>query len=151
MSELKKHFNTMEAAELAGFRSAMMVDYLCRSGIIIPSARGAPGRGRSRLYLFGDIVLLRALCRLLKSGLPVSRLKAALRKLKRNFKGLDPTRTLQRYLITDGVSVYLDDNPNCLTNLNSDGQMEFAFIVDIVHARDDVIRNARARSTKYYV
>jgi DNA-binding transcriptional MerR regulator len=136
---LKQTFTTREVAKLAGYRTAMMVDYLNRQEIIRPSVLNHPGRGRARLYSFGDVVLLRAVNRLLATGLPVSRLKAALKKLQRDFKHLSADTVLKRFLITDGRDVILEDEPGALVNLSSGGQMAFAFIVDIEHARKEVM------------
>ena len=131
-------FTTREAAALAGFKTAMMVDYLCRSGIVVPSKRARPGRGSRRFYAFGDVVLLRAVNRLLESGLPVSRLKAALKRIQRDFRHLKPDDAIKRYLLTNGREVFLADELGALHDLSKDGQLCFAFVVDICHARDDV-------------
>ena len=136
---IKKHYSTKEAARLTGFKTSMMVAYLCRQGIVVPTKRPEPGRGRTRLYSFGDLVVLRSVNRLLTSGLPVSRLSAALNELQRRFRRIEPETALTRYLITDGHSVFLADEPGKLVDLNQDGQIAFAFIVDIEHARKDVI------------
>ena len=146
---LKTSFTSREAAELAGFRTAMMVDYLCRTGIVAPSARTRPGRGRYRLYTFGDVVLLRALNRLLSSGLPVARLKRAIARLQRDFRHLSPEPAIKRYVITDGRELFLADQPGALVNLNRDGQLAFAFIVDIKHARAEVLTKVIANPTRY--
>jgi DNA-binding transcriptional MerR regulator len=143
---IKDSFTTKEAAALAGFRTGMMVDYLCRQGIVVPSKRPGPGRGRARLYSFGDLVLLRAVSRLLQSGLPVRRLKDALEKLRKQFQRVRPETAIAKYLITDGKEVFLVDRPEALLNLNRDGQLAFAFIIDVEHAREDVIAAAASAS-----
>ena len=124
----------------------MMVDYLCRQGIVVPSRRWAPGRGRPRLYGFGDLILLRAVNRLLSSGLPVSRLKVPLRKLQRHFRDLSPETAIERYLMTDGREAFFADEPGAFVDLAEDGQLGFAFIIDVERARRDVLR-AVARQT----
>jgi DNA-binding transcriptional MerR regulator len=118
----------------------MMVDYLARTEVVVPSVLRKPGRGRRRLYSFGDLVVLRAVGRLLESGISVARLKTALKTLQRNFRHLRPEGTLCRYLITDGRNVYLEEESGALTDLTDAGQMAFAFVVDIRGARDDVIK-----------
>ena len=146
---LKSNFSTDDAAHLAGFKTPMMVDYLCRSGIVVPTARSRPGRGRPRLYSFGDVVVLRAISRLLSTGLPVVRLKVALRRLQRDFRGLSSETVIKRYLITDGRDVFLEEEPGALVNLNREGQMAFAFIVDVGHARDDVVKVANLNPARF--
>jgi hypothetical protein len=142
-------FTTAQAAKFAGFKSSSMVDYLCRAGILVPSLGANPGRGRSRLYTFGEVVLLRALNRLLESRLPVARLKEALERQQKDFRYLTAEGAIRRFLITDGCDVFLEDEPGRLVNLNKDGQMAFAFVVDVEHARRDVIRMAEATRQRF--
>src|SRR5262249_41239093 len=120
-----QHFTAAQAARLAGFRSPMMVDYLARTEVVVPSVLKQPGRGRRRLYSFGDLVVLRAVSRLLESGISVARLKMALQSLQRNFRQLNPEDALSRYLITDGRNVYLEEESGALTDLTRAGQMTF--------------------------
>ncbi len=115
-----------------------MVDYLCRAGIVIPSVRPNPGHGRSRLYGFGDLVLLRAMKRLLDAGLPVSRLKKALETQQKKFANLGPNTEIAKYLITDGRNVLLANEASSFIELNKEGQIAFAFIVDVDQARTEV-------------
>ena len=147
---LRGTFTSAEAAHLGRFKTAMMVDYLCRAGIVVPSSRGRPGRGRPRLFTLGDVVLLRTLNRLLSSGMPVIRLKVAIDRIRRHFRRLSPETPIKRYLITDGREVFLADEPNALMDLNRDGRLTFAFIVDIEHARGDVLRTANASPHRYF-
>ena len=140
----KPYFTLQQAAEIAEFKTASMVDYLCRSGIVVPSALSSPGRGRKRLYTLGDLIVLRALNRLLKSGLPVSRLKKGLQTLRKRLKNQRPDSAIVKYLITDGRSVFFEDDPGVFTDLTADGQMAFAFIVDLSQAKADVLRKMSA-------
>ena len=142
---LKESYTVKEVLELTGFRTPYMLDYLYRSGVVAPSISAAPGRGRRRRYKFSDVVLLRALGRLLKSGLPVRRLKKALEAHRTIIRKVEVDVAIRRYLITDGHEVFFRDDVNDLTNLNKDGQMEFAFVVDYEHARQEVIEEARRR------
>ena len=50
-----------------------------------------------------------------------------------------PETAIAKYLITDGQEVFLVDGPEALLSLNRDGQLAFAFIIDVEHAREDVI------------
>lgn len=133
-------FTTSETLRLTGFRSGAMLGYLARSELIVPSIRPQPGRGRTKLYSFGDVVLLRAINRVLESGIPVSRLKTALQRLRISFRDLRTDTALQRYLITDGRDIFLEEEPGRLVNLNAEGQMTFAFIIDIRKAQSDVTK-----------
>ena len=141
-------YTTAQATRVTGFKSPMMVEYLYREGVVIPSIRANPGRGRSCLYSFGDLVLLRALNRLLESKLPVAKLKQALDTQRKIFSDLGPDSEIARYLITDGKNVLLHNYPSHLVELNKDGQLAFAFIVDIHDAREDVSADVRKFSRK---
>lgn len=142
-------FTTAQAARFAGFRSRMMVDYLCRSGIVVPCLGANPGRGRTRLYTFGEVVLLRALSRLLENGLPVARLRRALETQRKRFQELSPTAVIDRFLITNGHDVFFENEPGRFVELTKDGQMAFAFIVDIERARSDVISSAATSRVRF--
>jgi len=140
------YFSTKEVKKYAGFESKHMVDYLYRTGIVIPTGklRVGAGRGRARRYTLGDVVLLRAINRLLESGLPVSRLKKAIETARKNFRNMRPETIIKKYLITDGRDVFFDDDAETLTNLSKGGQMAFAFLIDVAQAKDDVVQAATA-------
>lgn len=128
-----------------------MVDYLCRSGVVRPSGRSAPGKGKRRHYTLGDIVLLKAISGLLIGGLPVRKLKFALDQIrKRDFKGLTEETVIARYLITDGKQIFLRDRPQVLEDLTGSGQLVFAFVVDVKDARKRVLDMARKHPYIYY-
>ena len=128
---VEDHFPTNRAAVLAGFNTGHMVDYLARTGVVVPSVRATPGRGRTRLYSFQDIVLLRALNRLLKKGIPVQRLKDAQKTYCRLFERKKGRTLPARYLMTDGERVLFEEEPGKIVDLTDNGQMAFAFIVDL--------------------
>src|ERR1700746_3544438 len=133
-----QHFGIRKAAHLSGLQPAM-VDYLCRSNVLVPSKGRRPGRGRSRLYTFGDVVMLRALGHLLKSGISVTKLKKALGTLRAKHNEITQEKA-PRYLVTDGTRVYFDDGRNAVEELSANGQMAFAFIIKLHHVCDHVSR-----------
>lgn len=140
MTALKQHFSIREVARLAGFKRASMIDYLCRTGVVEPSGRPSPGRGRSRLYTFGDVVLLRAISGLLAGGLPVRRLRTALNELRQGkFKNLRKDTAIGQFLVTDGKGVWLKDSADVLIELTAGSQLAFAFLVDVHAARKTVL------------
>ena len=53
-----------------------------RVGLIRPSIREPEGRGRSALYSFEDVVLLRVVCELRDGGVPMSKLHDVVPKLR---------------------------------------------------------------------
>lgn len=126
------------AADVAGFKNHHMVDYLCRTGIVQPSKKSAPGRGGRRLYSFHDLVLLRAVNRLLSRGLPVSRLKAAQQEFLRLHKGAKPNELLTKFLVTDGERVLYEENSSGVIELTENGQLAFAFVLDLARIHSEV-------------
>lgn len=144
MTEILRTYPPGEAAELAGFKSVAMLDYLQRSGVFHPTGRrGARGRGKQRRYEFRDILVLKALKRLLDSGASVANLKRALSQFQKTKWSADPV-TLEgpegvvRYLIANGESVYLVKDAETLVDLSRSGQMVFSFIIDLEVLRGEL-------------
>ena len=136
VGRISDRFSAREAAELAGFKSTHMVDYLCRTGVAPPSIAPSPGRGQRRLYSFRDVVWLRVLNRLLKKRIPVRELRhglAALRSLD-----ISPRARLQKYLATDGKRLYAIDQGAPLLGALGGRGLTFAFVIDLASARDEV-------------
>jgi len=124
-------FSIGEAASLAGFKNPHMADYLARMRIVVPSLAANPGRGRSRLYSFRDVVLLRAMNRLLSQRLPVKKLRKAQAEFDRLHLGSDDMTITPQFLTTDGVDVFYSTDAKDCINLTQNGQMAFAFMLDI--------------------
>ncbi|NKB49284.1 MAG: MerR family transcriptional regulator [Alphaproteobacteria bacterium] len=131
-------FGIIDAADLAGFKNHYMVDYLCRTGIVQPSKNSAPGRGGRRLYSFHDLVLLRAVNSLLSRGLSVSRLKKAQQEFLRLHKDAEPSEILTKYLVTDGDRVLYEENSSRVIELTGNGQLAFAFVLDLARIHSEV-------------
>lgn len=138
-------FTTQQAARLAGFKSVSMIDYLCRSGVLVPSRRSSPGRGRSRLYTWDDLIYLRVLNKLLEKGLPVRGLKKALKAAKKISPRFHRDTKPLKYLITDGKDVWLRQSESEIIRV-IDGQLEFAFILDL-HQVHKEVTDAENRSS----
>lgn len=127
-----------EAARLTGFQTTYMLDYLKRTRVVEPSKASEPGRGRRRLYSYGDLILLRAVRQLLAEGISVKRLQDALTVVRKKFKGLRPDVVVTRFMITDGQSVFLKDDISAVIDLTADGQYAFAFVVDLKRVQAEV-------------
>lgn len=134
----RRYFTAREAMALTGYRTTHMLDYLARSQIVMPSKARAPGRGRRRLYTFADLVLLRAFNRLLSRGVPVKKLKEGLATLRRKFPSLPTEGFPTKFLITDGTNILFEETPEKILDLNSDGQLVFAFIIDMQAVKREV-------------
>jgi DNA-binding transcriptional MerR regulator len=125
-----KNFGIRRAARLSDLQPAM-VDYLCRSGVLVPSNRPKPGRGRSRVYTFGDVVMLKALGHLLKCGISVAKLRKALESLRSKHREIT-LRSAPTYLVTDGIRIYFrNDGSKVIEELSANGQMAFAFVIKL--------------------
>ncbi len=55
------------------------LDYWARTGLVMPSVRGAAGSGTQRLYGFRDILVLRIVKRLIDTGVSLPNIRAAAR------------------------------------------------------------------------
>jgi len=123
---IKTSFTATEAAQLAGL-SRTMVDYLCRTKLSVPTSPQKRGRGRQRAYNFGDVVLLRAIARMLHAGITVSNLKRGLQALRKRHGEITPGSLPATHLVTDGRQIYFQHGHEVLEGLNN-GQYAFAFV-----------------------
>jgi DNA-binding transcriptional MerR regulator len=143
------NFEVRAAAHLADL-GLPMVDYLCRSKLLIPSSPGSRGRGRRRLYSFGDVVVLRAIARLLKHGISVTRLKVALAALRKHHPEITPTSLPASLLVTDGRTVFLRRGRDVAEDL-ARGQLTFAFVLDLSQIRGEVVSKlAEVQQLKFW-
>ncbi|MGL9619376.1 MerR family transcriptional regulator [Bradyrhizobium sp. U531] len=126
-----------KVAALTGLRLEML-DYLCRTGIVIPSGKGARGRGKSRQYSFGDIVFLRVIAKLLRAGISVKRMKERFAQVGETFQGFNEVSEIAGFLVTDGVDIYFKESASTIVELN--GQQCFAFLIEIGGVRNEVIQ-----------
>ena len=131
-------FEIDNAAKLSGL-STSMVDYLCRTKIVVP-ATGKRGRGRKRQYTFAEVVVLRAINKLLKAGVDVCKLGKALKALRKYHPEITPDTLPSMYLITDGEEVFFrqkDDVVECLIS----GQLSFLFVIEIAKIRNEILNH----------
>lgn len=145
--QLKDWFSSEEVAKLSGL-SPVMVDYLCREGILKPTLEPNPGRGSPRKYSFGDILILRAIYQLLKYGVSVAKLKKSLNSLKKYYKDIQPGAAVKKYLVTDGKAIYFQEKKKLLVDLSSNGQLVFAFVLDLDQLNSEIQRKALNYSPK---
>jgi MerR HTH family regulatory protein len=114
-----------------------MIDYLCRTEVITPSASKSRGRGRVRQYTFADVVLFRVVSRLLSQGISVLGFRRSFLSARARQSNLRELLA-KRFLVTNGVSVYIQDE-GVLERIDS-GQLSFAFVLDLVPIREDIAR-----------
>jgi DNA-binding transcriptional MerR regulator len=130
-------FSAKDAAAFSGLTAAM-VNYLCRHGMVRPTNGRRRGRGVQRKFSFGDIVVLKAMAKLLDAGVSVSRLKRALVSLRQSHSKITPEGAPGSYLVTDGKDVLLRHKSGVLELLSS-GQFSFAFVVELEAVRRDAV------------
>jgi DNA-binding transcriptional MerR regulator len=133
-------FGAKRAQELCGFQSVAMIDYLQRSGVFVPKRTNGKRKGKGRRFEFRDLVVLKALKRLLDSGASVANLKKSLTEFQKLKWSADPA-TLEdaagviRYLIVSGEHIYLQKDAETLVDLSKKGQLAFSFIIDLESIR----------------
>lgn len=129
-------FSAERARELCGFQSVAMIDYLQRSGVFTPVGHRKKRRGRGRRFEFRDLLVLKAIKRLLDSGASVANLKKSLIKVQDLNWISDPT-TLEdkegiiKFLIVSHDSIYLKRDADMIIDLSKNGQLTFSFIIDL--------------------
>lgn len=128
MGQIKHGYSIREACKVSGFRTAKMVHYLVREGLIEPTIRGRKGRGVRYVFSYGDLVVLRTINRLLGAGVSVRKLKLAIQQLSKKFAHLKRRDHFERFLITDGSEVYYREDGAIFS---SDGQIAFSFVLDM--------------------
>lgn len=137
-------FTAAQAARLSGL-TLVMLNYVCRTGIVEPSCSCKRGRGSTRHYSFGDVVALRLVAKLAGTGVQPLRLRKALQGLRE----LHPQFTLAsmpaKYIVTDGTDLFLHNDGDAIERLR-DGQMTFAFVVELHQLGADI--ETALRSTK---
>ena len=136
---VKSWFSVREAATLSDLTPAM-VDYLCRSRVLLPSKTSSPGRGKPRQYSFGDVVLLKALSKLLQCGISVAKLKKAMAQLRnRNMGMITASHLPGKFLVTDGTTVFFTDKGQ-VEDVLAGGQLAFGFVIEIQKLRNAVTK-----------
>ncbi len=98
------------------------LDYWARTGLVVPSIKGADGSGSHRLYGFRDILLLKVVKRLLDVGISLQQIRAAILHLRE--RGVRDLTAVT--LMSDGVSVYQAVSDEEIIDLVHGGQGVFA-------------------------
>ena len=119
--------------------STHMLNYLARNGYLVPHYFRSGRRGRTRYYSYRDLVIARVLQKLLDAGLELKRLKEGLRKLPKNEHWMEgEAQKSVRLLATDGSNLYFVQGRSTLLDLTRNGQLAFAFVLDVAVARREI-------------
>jgi DNA-binding transcriptional MerR regulator len=121
--------------ELVGYRGPMacqaanityrQLDYWARTGLVLPSVRGAAGSGTQRLYSFKDILVLKVVKRLLDTGVSLQNIRTAVDHLRA--RGV--ADLAQITLLSDGTTVYECTSAEEVVDLLAGGQGVFGIAV----------------------
>ena len=104
------------------------LDYWARTGLVVPSVRGASGSGSQRLYSFRDILVLRIIKRLIDTGVSLQNIRAAVEHLATRERD-DLARIT---LMSDGASIYECRSADEVIDLVRGGQGVFGIAVGSV-------------------
>src|SRR5699024_267055 len=75
------------ASKAAGI-TYRQLDYWARTGLVVPSLRGAEGSGTHRLYSFRDVLVLKVVKRLLDTGVSLQQIRTAVEHLREGGVGV---------------------------------------------------------------
>lgn len=128
-------FKASEAARLAGFSSPLMLNYLERSEVFERENVRQKHHGKARAYTYRDIVILRAINRLLELGARPKRIQQALKKFN-EIQGLPiDSNSLMKFakassffVVTQEDVIYCRSEKE-LISLSKSGQLAFSFMV----------------------
>jgi DNA-binding transcriptional MerR regulator len=105
--------------------SYRQLDYWARTGLVLPSVRGAHGSGSQRLYSFRDVLVLKVVKRLLDTGVSLHNIRVAVSLLRA--RGVADLAQLT--LLSDGSSVYECTSQDEIIDLLAGGQAVFGIAV----------------------
>ncbi len=121
--------------DLAGYRGPTacqivgityrQLDYWARTGLVVPSVRGASGSGSQRLYSFKDVLVLKVVKRLLDAGVSLQNIRLAVDHLRA--RGVRELATIT--MLSDGTTVYECTSPEEVVDLLQGGQGVFAIAI----------------------
>ncbi|PXA80439.1 MerR family transcriptional regulator [Auritidibacter sp. NML120779] len=101
------------------------LDYWARTGLVVPSLRGAKGSGSQRLYSFRDILVLKVVKRLLDTGVSLQQIRSAVEHLRE--RGVEDLAQIT--LMSDGASVYECTSADEVIDLVQGGQGVYGIAV----------------------
>lgn len=132
----KEVVGASRAATICGLGTGAMLDYLERTEVFIPSKKRVKRRGKPRTYGFRDLLILKAIARLLSAGASVSSLKRALQQFQADKWSADRGSLANgsevlRYVVLSGRDVLYARGSQSLFDLTRGGQVVFNFVIDL--------------------
>ena len=104
------------------------LDYWARTGLVVPTVKGAHGSGSHRLYGFRDILLLRIVKRLIDTGVSLNNIRIAVEHLSSREAQFLSALTI----MSDGASIYECTNEHEVIDLVRGGQGVFGIAIGSV-------------------
>lgn len=128
------HFETSDIVRHSKL-SAHMVTYLIRSKVLCPTLSKIRRRGVRRRFSFTDLLLARAIAKLLNAKVEVSSIRSALRTLRQKLDETPPSVLATRRVVIVGQAVYLTHKDAAVVELTAHGQLAFHFMLDTTGVR----------------
>lgn len=133
-------FTAREVSRLAGFTKPWMLNHLEREEIFVPEISRAVHHGKHRNYTFRDLVVLRAINRLLELGARPKRVKQAIQSFSAicpdvlgdvNMQGMQLkfAQNSGHFILTPEGVLFAKDHEE-IVDLLKNGQLAFSFMVD---------------------
>jgi DNA-binding transcriptional MerR regulator len=110
-------FTVMEVSRIVG-ASRRQLDYWHKTRLLSPSLKVTIGKISSRRYSVQDIIELKIIVRLLRSSLPLQRIRASFHFIQER-----PEQLASSIILTDGKTIYLYQDDDLLVDTLKDGQM----------------------------
>lgn len=148
---MKPDFTAGEASRLAGFKKPWMLGHLEREGIFVRDNSTDRRHGQARKYTFNDIVILRAINRMLDLGARPARIKKVISELGA-ISGLPGSyRAALKMVQKVGVCLFVTKDEAFLVTTNQEivdltkrGQLAFSFMIDIEKSLEPVVRTMQS-------
>jgi len=129
-------FSAAEASRLAGFEKPWMLNHLERERTFVPEKRRERQHGKHRSYTFRDVIILRAINRLLQLGARPKRIRDSIDTFNRAFPDLADADALLAFarkscfFVVTGTHVLFCEDEGALLDLARRGQLAFSFMLD---------------------
>jgi DNA-binding transcriptional MerR regulator len=105
--------------------SQRKLDYWIATGLLVPHSRYQSESRSLFLFSFRELVQLRAISAFRRAGLPLQKIRSAVRKM--TSRGMAEWQSC--WLVTDGKNAYLAHNPTTLESLTGSRSGQLAFSV----------------------
>lgn len=141
----EKNWYSLSDAANATDLSKGMIKYLVHKQLVRPGTKSERARGARFYFSFADLVILRAIARMLEQGIEVSRLKRDLNSMRKRLRNLNQETARLKYLATDGFKAYLLSGDELVEEVRS-GQFAFRFMLNVGTLRYELVNERKSPS-----